>query len=181
MGQKHHAAGLLLVVDNSSSADKSIPSFSAAESSRRCQSPGTLFRARHLRIASELAPKRAPNRSIFGQKSLVDPSMPGLSDKSSDVSRTKRPVTFFPVGRQLGMTEREYRKALAARMKAARLSLGYTQREMGLALKISEEAYRKHEVRGSLPPYLFQSFADFTGIDVIYLLTGHLEKVARVG
>lgn len=76
------------------------------------------------------------------------------------------------------MSEKAYREGLADRMRSARLSRGATQEQIGDWLGIGREAYRKHESRGSLPPYLFEAFAALTGLDPTYLLTGR-KQAAR--
>lgn len=88
-------------------------------------------------------------------------------------------MTAFQVVPSLDMSEKAYRTGLAERMRSARITRDVTQEQIGDWLGIGREAYRKHETRGSLPPYLFDTFAALTGLDVVYLLVGR--KQAKRG
>lgn len=140
-------------------------------------SPGMRPRCRHFNTVSDFQPRASAKALTVGQMSSAKTaSMTQASDDVSGLSRTVFPVTAFHVVPSLGMSEKAYRIGLAERMRSARIARDVTQEQIGDWLGIGREAYRKHESRGSLPPYLFDAFAALTGLDVIYLLTGRKQS-----
>lgn len=68
----------------------------------------------------------------------------------------------------------EERKAFGGRLRATRLSLGYTQEQMAYALGINPARYNKYEIGRSEPPYdILGRIADVADADLNYLITGH--------
>ena len=164
------------LVVNNAFRSRSLDVASASESR---WSPGIRRRARHFITVSDLNPRSsAKARTADHVGSVNTSSMAQLSDDLSDLSRTAFPVTLISDVRSFGMSEKAYRTGLSDRMRTARLSRGATQEQIGDWLGIGREAYRKHENRGSLPPYLFEQFAALTGLDILYLLTGR-KQTAR--
>lgn len=67
----------------------------------------------------------------------------------------------------------EERKAFGGRLRATRLSLGYTQEQMAYALGINPARYNKYEIGRSEPPYdILGRIADVADADLNYLITG---------
>jgi transcriptional regulator with XRE-family HTH domain len=70
------------------------------------------------------------------------------------------------------MPEAEYNDALCQRVRELRQEKDWTIEQMADALGVPAERYRKYEVRSPLPQYLFERFAQLTGRDVHYIVTG---------
>lgn len=69
-------------------------------------------------------------------------------------------------------TEREYYEGFAARLKAARLALGYTQAQMATALGLEYENFKKYELRGRYPLHGLERLALVTQRPVEFWVTG---------
>lgn len=71
----------------------------------------------------------------------------------------------------------EARKEFGSRLRAARLSLGYTQEQMAYATGINLARYSKYEIGRSEPPYeVLCRIADVADADLNYLITGEKRK-----
>ena len=74
----------------------------------------------------------------------------------------------------------EGRKEFGSRLRAARLSLGYTQEQMAYATGINLARYSKYEIGRSEPPHrILCRIADVADADLNYLITG--EKRENLG
>jgi transcriptional regulator with XRE-family HTH domain len=73
-------------------------------------------------------------------------------------------------------SEREYRKALVARVKAARKAHGWSQEFVATSLSIPLPTYKKYESRTPIPHYWIERFCILTGTDLYYLITGHQKR-----
>lgn len=71
--------------------------------------------------------------------------------------------------------EAAYIGALSQRIKAARLAVNLTQKQVATALGVSLDAYKKYENRENtvLPPHLMEPFAILVRRSVTYIVTGH--------
>lgn len=72
-----------------------------------------------------------------------------------------------------------FREAMRARMQEARDRVSYSQADMANALRMPKDRYTKMEQRGALPTHLVEPFANATGVDVLWLLTGRGQKVRK--
>lgn len=75
--------------------------------------------------------------------------------------------------------EAAFNEALCARVHQLRNDRGYTSAQMGTALGVPPERYRKYEYRSPLPAYLMQRFCVIVGCDLEHLLTGKLRKARK--
>lgn len=76
-------------------------------------------------------------------------------------------------------THTAYRIAFCARTRAARMALGWTQKQMAEALGVEQDAYRKYETRSPLPHHLIEPFCEIVGLPVVFLVTGHGREPQR--
>lgn len=73
-----------------------------------------------------------------------------------------------------------FENALCERVKALREAKGWTAEQMGLALGIPPERYRKYENRSPLPQYLIPRFAQIVDRSIEFILTGKEKKTIPV-
>jgi transcriptional regulator with XRE-family HTH domain len=80
-------------------------------------------------------------------------------------------------------TEREYYENFRARLKAARLSLGWTQSQMATALGMEYESFKKCESRDRFPLHLIERLALVTQRPIEFWVTGRnvRQMVRRAG
>ena len=176
MSRRHAARPRLrLVVDNSSSFVSATPHSCALSNKSKCQSPGTLSRSRHLRLASPLTPSFSASELIRSQT-----SMQRVSDELSDLSRTTGPLILPENPPKYTMTKKEppgvFNAAMCRRLKDARKAAGETQASFADKLGITMEAYRKNENRSPLPHYLIPRACRELGMDSWYFLTGQFRQ-----
>lgn len=69
--------------------------------------------------------------------------------------------------------EAPHKKAMLARTKLLRESVGLSQEKMAVALDVPLDRYRKYESRTLLPHYLIEPFAKATGYSIAFVVTGH--------
>lgn len=76
----------------------------------------------------------------------------------------------------------EGRRQFGSRLRAARLSLGYTQEQMAYATGINLARYSKYEIGRSEPPHeILCRIADVADADLNYLITGEKRKIIGDG
>lgn len=167
---------LVLVVCNCMKCRSSntAPLARAARIKGKYQRDGTPPRAFHLRRVSGLIPRSDAAASMTGQI-----SMRRLWDGLSHLSTPKCPVTRGHNSADSSLMVRhpnpaEYKKALIARVKAARVASGLTQEEVALAIGATRDRVLKYESRTPLPTYLIEPFAEATGQDPFFILTGRV-------
>lgn len=77
----------------------------------------------------------------------------------------------------MAVSSSDGRKDFGSRLRAARLSLGYTQEQMAYALGINLARYSKYEIGRSEPPFeILCRIADVADADLNYLITGHKRR-----
>lgn len=75
-------------------------------------------------------------------------------------------------GKRRPSTPTSYRDEFIARVRAARIDSGKSQRQIALEIGVSLTAYQSYETRYYLPHHKIIPFCVATGIDHYYLLTG---------
>lgn len=73
-----------------------------------------------------------------------------------------------------------FENALCARVKRLREEKGWTAEQMGIALGIPPERYRKYESRSPIPQYLIPRFAAVVDRSIEYILTGKDQRQLRI-
>ena len=73
----------------------------------------------------------------------------------------------------------KYKEAFLARVKGAREAAGYNQEEMAGELDISRDRYAKWETRSLLPHQFIAAFAEITGHDAWFILTGQSHQPSK--
>ena len=179
---------LRLVVDNSSSSDKSTPHFRASRKIGICHSPGTRPRASHLRAASGVAPAATPNSRISRQLSEDDSArtMRHHMDKRSSTSTPKTDYLSCPENSprklrksrmQRILARSEFNAILAARVQRFREAAGKTQEEVARVLGVSVNTYSKYEGRRTrLPHDLIDAVCIIVSRSPAELLTHRLDR-----
>lgn len=77
-------------------------------------------------------------------------------------------------------SRKDLRRTFAARLKAARAALGYTQEEMAYALGIQKARYSKYEIGRSEAPYdVLVKIAQLANVDLDYLIAGRIGRRGR--
>jgi transcriptional regulator with XRE-family HTH domain len=65
-----------------------------------------------------------------------------------------------------------FNDSLCARVHRLRKERGWTSEQMGIALGVQPDRYRKWEVRTPIPHFYIERFALIVGRDIEYVLTG---------
>lgn len=73
----------------------------------------------------------------------------------------------------------KYKEAFCARVRGARDAAGYKQEEMAAKLRIRRDRYAKYERRSLMPPQFIAEFAQITGHDTWFILTGQPRQDAK--
>jgi len=77
---------------------------------------------------------------------------------------------------KLWASEQEFNDAFRERIKALRLSRGWSQSRVATMLGIDLERYKKYETRSIMPLYLVTKFTLLVDKSLEYTVTGHEER-----
>lgn len=72
-----------------------------------------------------------------------------------------------------------FTKAFIARTRQLREARGLTQAEMGTAIGIPPDTYRKYETRTVLPIHLLERFSLVVGRDIEFIVTGRQRRTNK--
>lgn len=72
-----------------------------------------------------------------------------------------------------------FTKAFIARTRELREARGFTQEEMGTAIGVPPDTYRKYETRSALPLHLLERFSLVVGRDIEYIVTGRQRRPTK--
>jgi len=68
--------------------------------------------------------------------------------------------------------KRRFNKAFCARVRAARINSGLTQKQVATALGIEKDTYKQYELRSPLPGYLIERFCIVVREDAYFIMFG---------
>ncbi len=69
-------------------------------------------------------------------------------------------------------TETKQKQAFTARVRQARVQLGWKQWEMAHALGMAQDKYKQYEGRSIMPVFLLDRFCLVARVDMVWLVTG---------